>query len=176
MKFLKFVLIGIGVLIVLFLLVAAFLPSDITVERSTTISATDTLVYNSLITFRNRASWDPWLSMDPGAKVTLSGPDSGVGATYSWSGETIGSGYMTIKEIVPYRGIKSDLVFGDTNDAVSDIFWEIRPVENGTRVTWRFQSELGWPIERWFGLMFEGMLGPQFETGLSKLKTVIEKN
>jgi hypothetical protein len=42
-------------------------------------------------------------------------------------------------------------------------------------VLWGFDAEHGMnPLARWFGLLFDRMIGPDFEQGLAKLKTVME--
>lgn len=174
MKFLRMLVIAIVAIVALVLIIAIFLPSQVSVERSTVINASDSTVFANLSSYLSRAQWDPWLKLEPSAKFTLSGPETGVGASYAWEGQEIGSGTMTIKEIVPMKSVHSELVFLTPQSGTSQVFWYIEPQADGTKVTWMFQSEMGWPIERYFGLMMDGMLGPDFERGLANLKSMIE--
>jgi hypothetical protein len=174
MKILKNVLIVIARLIGLILVIALFLPSQVHVERSTQINAPDSLVYAYLIDFNHRTSWDPWFEMEPSAEVTITGSEKGVGAGYSWKGEEIGSGKMTIVEVQENKSIKSRLVFIEPQSSESDVLWTLKGIGNSTKITWAFDAEVGYPIERYFGLFMDSMLGPSFEKGLSNLKNAIE--
>jgi hypothetical protein len=42
-------------------------------------------------------------------------------------------------------------------------------------VTWTIKGNLGYPVERVFGLFMESMLGPTCEKGLANLKKVSEQ-
>lgn len=174
MKVLKIILIVIVLLVGVVLAVAAFLPSEYKVSRSIEINRPVEVVFKNIDNFKNRPAWDPWLSQDPDAEVTYAGPDSGVGASYSWKGETIGSGTMTIEEVVENESIKSKLEFTEPRMSASMVCWKLESTANGTKATWTNRGKLGYPIERFFGLMLDGMLGPDFEKGLQSLKKVIE--
>ena len=44
-----------------------------------------------------------------------------------------------------------------------------------TKVTWSNEGDLGAnPINRYFGLMMDRMMGPDFEEGLNNLKRAVE--
>ena len=169
MKILKIILIVLVAIIALLLVVAVFLPSEVTVERSAVIEAPDSVVYDYITDFTERANWDPWLEMDPDAKVTLNEIPNGVGAGYAWEGEVTGSGKMVIDEVVENKSVKSTIKFFAPQTGEGKIEWRLEPVENGTNLTWVFNSEMGYPIERFFGLMMDGMLGPSLEKGLSNI-------
>ncbi len=68
-----------------------------TVERSTTIDAAPERVYEQLADFHQWRSWSPWEDLDPDLQRDYSGPESGTGAVYRWSGNRkAGSGRMEI--------------------------------------------------------------------------------
>jgi hypothetical protein len=68
-----------------------------TVERTTTIDAPADEVYAQIVDFHNWRNWSPWDDIDPDLQRSYSGPDSGVGAGYSWSGNRkAGEGTMEI--------------------------------------------------------------------------------
>ena len=169
MKVLKIILGIIAVIIVLFLVIALFLPSEVTVERTAVIEAPDSVVYNYLTDFSHRADWDPWLEMEPGAKTTVNEISQGVGAGYSWEGEVIGSGNMVIDEVEKNKSVKSTVTFISPQQGVGKVEWQLEPAENGTKLSWMFHSEMGYPVERYFGLMMDSMLGPSLEKGLENV-------
>jgi hypothetical protein len=51
----------------------------------------------------------------------------------------------------------------------------LEPAGESIRVTWSNEGDLGAnPINRYFGLMMDRMMGPDFEEGLNNLKRTIE--
>lgn len=169
MKVIKIISGVLVAIIIVFLLIALFLPSEVTVERSAVIEAPDSVVFNYITDFTVRANWDPWLEEDPDAKVTLNEIPKGVGAGYAWEGELIGSGKMVINEVEENKLVNSTITFYEPQSGEGKIKWRLESVENGTNLTWSFYSEMGYPVERYFSLMMEGMLGPQLEKGLSSI-------
>lgn len=175
MKVLKIILLVVVILVVILLVVAAFLPSEFKVSRSIEINQPVEIVFNTIDNYKKQPQWDPWLPQDPEAQVVFAGPDSGVGATYSWSGKIIGSGKMTIVEIEENKSIKCNLEFFEPQPMASKICWKLDPTAAGTHVTWTNHGTLSYPVERFFGLMLDGMLGPDFERGLNNLKNLLEQ-
>jgi len=53
--------------------------------------------------------------------------------------------------------------------------YTITPEGQGTKVVWGFDTDLGSnPVSRYFGLMFDKMVGGDFERGLAGLKKYVE--
>jgi len=174
MKFLKTLLIILLALIALVMLVAAFLPSTVVVSRSVEINKPVEEVFAYVSRYRERQQWDPWLEQDPGAKVTISDPDSGVGSSYAWDGEVIGSGNMVIEALEANKSVTAKLNFVNPQPMSADVMWDLKATANGTRATWSFSSSLHYPIGRIMGLFMDQLLGPDFEKGLANLKELIE--
>ena len=65
MKALKIVLMAVGVLAALFFIIAAFLPSRYTVERSIEINKAPEVVFEQVADFNNYLKWNPWSKMEP---------------------------------------------------------------------------------------------------------------
>ncbi len=172
MKFLKFIL---G-LFVLLLVIGAFLPSSTTFERSVTINAPQDLVYEYVNSMPRFNEWSPWHSIDPNTKYTFTGPESGVGHKMAWQSdhENVGSGSQEIVEASPPNKVVTFLDFGPMGSA--NAAFTLDALGDGTKVVWSFYNEHGWAIQdRYFGLMTEKFVGPMYEDGLSKFKTVAEK-
>src|SRR5215471_17556745 len=98
----KMILIGVGVTVALFLVFVALRPANFRVERSATLSATPTALFENVNDHHKFAVWNPFLKLDPNVKVTYGGPQSGVGAVCSWDGNRdVGAGTCTIVESKP---------------------------------------------------------------------------
>ena len=83
---LKKILIGLAVLVLGFVVVVALQPSDFSVERSATMAAPQANVFAQVNDLRKWDAWSPWAKLDPDAKISFEGPESGQGAAMSWSG------------------------------------------------------------------------------------------
>ncbi len=77
----------------------ALQPDTFQVTRSIVIDAPASAVFPAINDMRVNDEWSPWAKIDPNAKITLSGPPMGVGATYYWSGnDEVGEGEMKTVE------------------------------------------------------------------------------
>ena len=74
--------------------VAAARPDGFRVERSATIAAPPDRIYPLISDLRQFNTWNPFQRKEPGARLTYSGPNAGIGATYVWDGDKSGSGRM----------------------------------------------------------------------------------
>lgn len=151
------------------------LPSQTHVERSTRIARSPGEVHAMLNSWRRFNEWSPWHGRDPKTLYTYAGPADGVGASMKWSSEQsdVGKGRQTIVESVPDYKVVSKLEFEGQGDAIAAFV--LLPEGGGTRVTWAFDTDHGNDIMgRWFGLMFDRWIGPDYEQGLAKLKAVLE--
>ena len=175
MKILKILLSAVGALAALFLLVAAFLPSSYTVERSIEINKPPAVVFEQVADFNNYLKWNPWSKLEPTAKNTITGVQKQVGASWMWEGsDQIGKGSLTLEKIEPYRALAFKLAFIAPYESEASDSWTFEQTPNGTKATWHNTGELPYPMMRYMGLMLEGMLGPQFEQGLYDLKALSE--
>lgn len=175
MKKIKAFLFAIIALVVIVVVVGFFLPATAHVERTTVVDASQTTVFTLLNSYKTFQQWSPWFERDPIAEYTYEGPESGVGAKMSWKSEKpdVGSGSQEITGSVPYSEITTHLDFGDQGTA--NAFFHIKPVGEQTEITWGFDTEFGFNIVgRYMGLLFDRMLGPDYEKGLNSFKTLVE--
>ena len=107
-------------------------------------------------------------------KVTFDGPESGAGAKYAWTSQKAGNGELKITESDPAQGIKYNLDFeGGKYRSIGGI--RLEPSGSSTKAIWWNEGNLGWrPINRYFGLLMDSMMGPDFQTGLNNLKKKVE--
>lgn len=146
-------------------------PDHFRLERSIVVAATPETIRPLIADFRAWRDWSPWEGKDPAMKRSLSGAEAGVGAVYAWEGNgQVGTGRMEIVEDTPGRvAIKLD--FLKPFEAHNLAEFTLAPEATGTRVTWAMSGPQPF-VARLMGLVFsmERMVGPDFETGLARLK------
>lgn len=174
MKILKIAGLVVGGLVLLFLLVAAILPSRYRVERSVEIARPAENIFPLVVELPNWPQWDPFTEQDSDAISSFSGTAGTVGAKWNWKGQVIGTGSLTVQEIDPNQSIRSKMVSVAPQPWVATDRWTFVPTSTGTKVVWAIEGNLGYPVERFFGLFMERMLGPTCEKGLANLKKLSE--
>jgi uncharacterized protein YndB with AHSA1/START domain len=175
MKILKGLLVVVVALVALFLVIGLFLPKNAHVERSIATTASPDAVYGIVSGFRRFNEWSPWAGLDPQARYTFSGPATGVGARMEWSSDKpeVGSGSQEITAVEPGRSVTMRLDFAGQSSATSTMV--IEPAAGGSLVRWSFDTsyESNFAM-RYLGLLFDGMIGADYEKGLSRLKSLAE--
>ena len=175
MQAFKKVILAVLLIPVVVLIVSLFLPSSYRVERSLEMQARPEALFAQVSALKKWTNWTAWTAAKyPDMEVSFSGPESGVGATYTWDGKSTGHGVLKLTRAEPARGIGYDLAF-DHGKYVSRGAIEYVPAGDGLKVTWSNEGDLGWnPISRIFGLLMDKMMGPDFEEGLRNLKQRLE--
>ncbi len=168
---------GIGIvgLVLAALVVAFMLPRHAVVVRSIEIAAPPSTVFPLVSDLRRFNEWSPWADIDPDAAFTFTGPTDGVGQTLNWQSgdQRLGNGSMTIADLEPDSRV--DLTIDFAGAGTSAGFVTLDPAGDGTRATWGYDSDLGLnPLARYFGMMADGAVGPDYEKGLARLKAVAE--
>ena len=171
-----YILLGLAVVVFLFLIVVAVQPSQFSISRSATVAAPPATVFAHVNDFHKWEAWSPWAKMDPNAKNTFSGPDAGVGAAFTWSGnKKVGAGHMTITESRPSELIHINLEFERPMKATNLSEFTFKPDGRKTVVTWTMSGKNCF-MGKLFGLVMncDKMIGGQFEKGLAQMKAVSE--
>jgi len=173
---LKKILIGLAIVIVIFLIVVAMQPANYSVTRSLTIAATPEVVFPHVNELQKWAPWNPWEKLDPNMKLTYEGPEAGVGASYSWVGNSeVGEGKMTITGSKPNESLQLKLEFFKPMAGVSDTEFTFKPQGDQTEVTWSMSGQNNFIAKAMCLFMnMDKMIGGQFEKGLAELKVVAE--
>lgn len=174
MKILKIVLGGLAGIIVLFLLVVATRPADFRVERSATLAASPTALFEHVNNHRKFNVWNPFLKLDPDVKNTYSGPESGVGAVCSWDGNgNVGAGSSTIVESRPNELVRCRMDWKRPLEGTATVDFTFKPEGDKTVVTWAMYGKNGFVGKAMSVFMdCDKMCGPQFEQGLLALGSV----
>jgi len=170
----KIVLVALLIPIVL-LLVSLFLPSRYRVERTMMIGTTPGAVFTQINTLKTWPEWTAWtVAKYPDMQTSCTGPEAGVGATYTWQGKSTGHSTLKITRSEPDKGIGYDLDF-ENGKYLSSGAILLEPSGDAVKVTWSNEGDLGWnPVSRYFGLLMDRLMGPDFEECLRNLKRRFE--
>jgi len=180
MKIIKRILLTIAVLIGILLIVALFVKKDYAVEREIVINKPKSEVFQYLKLVKNQDNFSKWNMMDAKMKKSYKGTDGQVGFSYSWDSkdEHLGTGQQIISKIVEGERMDTRLIFTKPMNAEDDCYFITESIDaNTTKVKWGFTGAYPYPFNL-MGLTFDmdKEVGPDFATGLSNLKKVLENN
>ena len=159
------------------LVYAATQPDDFRVQRTTSIKAPPEKILPLITDLHSWGSWSPWEKIDPAMKRTYSGAAGGTGAAYAWQGNSkVGEGRMEIVDVSPPSKVTIKLDFVKPIEGHNTAEFTLEPKGGSTDVTWAMYGPTAY-IAKIIGIFvsMDGMIGKEFETGLSNLKAVAEK-
>lgn len=166
----KKILIALAVIMIGVIAAALLKSPDFRVERSLVIAAPAEKLFPYFDNHKRFNEWNPWAKMDPEAKSTYSGPESGVGAVASWDGKKVGKGSATITESKPTERIVERMDWLEPMKGVSTVEFTFKPEGEGkTKVTWAMYGKNEGLLAKVISLVMdcESMCGPEFEKGLA---------
>ncbi len=169
MKIIKNIALGLFVLFILYFIVSILLPTSYSVSRSRTIHVSKERIFNEINSLQNWEHWSPWLAKDSTIVNSYSGANTGEGNAMTWTSKESEEGSMTIIGSYPNDSILLNLEFKDF-EMTSITRFILEDVEDGksVKVTWMNSGNLRF-YSRIFGLMFDGMMGSDFESGLMRM-------
>jgi uncharacterized protein YndB with AHSA1/START domain len=173
----KKIALGLVAVIAIILVLALTKPDTFTVQRSIVIKAPPEKIMPLIADFHNWASWSYWETLDPKMQRTFSGAPSGVGAVYGWKGNSdVGEGRMEVLSLAAPSKVTIKLDFIDPFESSNVTDFVLTPQGDTTTVTWTMNGPMLFvsKIMTVFVNM-EKLIGPDFERGLARLKTVAEK-
>jgi uncharacterized protein YndB with AHSA1/START domain len=159
------------------LVLALTKPDTFRVQRSAVIRAPAEAIFPLIDDFHQWSLWSPYEGRDPEMKRSFTDAARGKGAVYAWDGnKDVGSGRMEILDSSAPSKIVIKLDFLKPFEAHNSAEFTLLPQDGRTDVTWAtygpapFMSKL---MQVFMNL--DNMIGRDFEAGLAKLKTVVEK-
>ena len=157
-----------------------FAPGSQTVEREVTINKSIDSVYLYLKELKHFNQWSVWGSADSVIQYTYSDTSGIVGAVANWQGadSISGKGKITIEALEPNKKIMTSIeLIAPSALKTFSTFSLTKIAENITQVKWLFEipSKKPWNIFNFFASLDETM-GKDFEKGLQKLKSELEKD
>jgi len=170
------ILIVVGIIAAALGVVIAAQPSTYRVTRNISIATPPDRVFALVDDYHKWDGWSPWAKADPNMKVAYSGPESGAGAGYAWSGNgEVGEGRMTTVAAEAGRSIQIQLEFIKPFRSSSVTRFSFVPQSGGTLVTWDMNGNANF-MTKAFSLIssMDATVGPDFEKGLKQLKSLAE--
>ncbi len=173
---LKIILVAIPIIVVGFIIIVAMQPSAYRVTRSLVIGAPPEAVFPHMNDLKLWAAWNPWGKADPNMKLIYSGPASGVGANYSWTGNNeVGEGRATITESRPSESVKYKMEFVKPMSATSEMEFTFKPQGNQTEVMVNVTGEKSFMAKAFCLFMsMDKMIGGKFERALAGLSETLK--
>ncbi len=162
-------------LILLAVLLSYLLPREYRVQRSISIDAPPAVIHAYVSTLTTWPEWTTWNSENyPELQYRFEGPESGIGAISNWTDPVNGGGQITITDSDPRTGMEYVAKFEGFAQPMRGRF-AYEPQDGATRVVWTATGDVGGnPINRYFGLWFDAMIGRDYEAGLEQLKRLAE--
>jgi Polyketide cyclase / dehydrase and lipid transport len=179
MKFLKKLLLFILVLVAAALIAAIFINQDMIADRDIVINKPKQEVFAYIKQLKNQNAFSKWSSMDANMKKEYKGVDGTVGFVSMWDSENseVGKGEQEITKITEGESIDYALRFIKPMESKSTAKMTTTSINDSTtKVTWGFVGKMNYPfnIFRLF-VDVEKSIGDDFATGLSNLKSILEK-
>lgn len=146
------------------------------VERRRTIAAPSEQILPLLIDYHRWVEWSPWEGIDPQMERTYEGPNSGVGAAYSWSGNRkAGAGRMEVTDVTP-ESVAMTLDFTRPFKSAALVRFTLAPTGDATEVVWVLRNPKNL-MTRIFGIFvnMDKAVGGDLEKGLAQLADAVER-
>lgn len=177
MKFLKYLLFLILILVIGAAIYVAVQPNDYQFNRSRLIKAPASMLYNTVNDYKSWPNFSPWTEKEPNATLTYGNKTKGVDGSYAWNGEILGEGNMKTTAIDQNKSIAQDINFVKPFEASSKINWTFEPTPEGTKVTWAMTGKKDFMTKAFTAFMgsIEKTTGPDFERGLFKLDSISQE-
>jgi uncharacterized protein YndB with AHSA1/START domain len=166
--------------VLLFVVIALFLPSSASVERRIELSNPTTQVYDALNHFKLYNSWQPWAANDNLTRYSVEGPEFGIGSKFNWDSpfnRDVGTGTLEIVQSDPDERI----VMALTNDwrghdKTQSFILEPDTKTNSVLLRWVIDVEYGWDlIGRFAGLYLNGRVGESMNGGLGRFAALMSQ-
>lgn len=150
--------------------------STFSLTRSRTVRAPRERVHALIEDLHAWEAWSPWQDADPAMTQTYSGPERGVGAAMTWSGNRqAGAGSMEVLRSEPTL-VDVQVAFTKPFRATNVSRFELVETGQGTEVTWTMSGPQNPLTKLLFAVMrIERGIGRDFERGLARLADAAER-
>lgn len=166
------------IVIALFVVIGLFLPAKRSVSHSVETNRSMVTVNDLLSSFTRFKDWNALINHDPRMRLTVTGPESGVGARleYASTDPVVGAGSWELVEAVPGER----LVYSLQNDASGQNKRMTFTLERtgqrnqNVKITQRYTVDYGWNLlGRYAGLYVTDSVGDDIKRGLNKLSNLL---
>ena len=171
-------LISMAIVATLFLLVGLVLPSSRHLTEKIETNRRLTIVFDSLNSLRRFKDWNPLVLRDPRVQLTLSGPESGVGARldYVSQAEGLGKGSWEITESEPRKKVayKIENPERGTNKRTAFTFEPTGRNNRNVEITQDYDVDYGWNLlGRYAGMYVSRHVGDDMKMGLARIANML---
>ena len=163
------------VILVGFAIPSLFMSKTFAMDRATLIEAPAGEIHEHVRDLRTWKEWTAWnKTVDPSVEYVYVGNAGEIGHSMEWTGDKLGNGKLTLTAVEGDR-ITYDMMFDGEGGSEGSLVLVPRDDGRSTAVRWEFGGTMeGMPYKRYFGLMVDKMVGPDFEKGLATLKAQLE--
>lgn len=171
-------LISLVIVAVLFVVVGVLLPSERTLVEQVETNRRQTIVFDTINSFRRFHEWHPMALYDPSIRMRRTGPEEGEGATLEFESDvrSVPSGTWTIVESEPRRRV-AIAIEDDRQGTNKRTEFTLRPTGRGGRnmeITQSYTVEYGWNLfGRYSGLYVARSVGDAMKLGLNRLTNML---
>ncbi len=172
MKFVRKLLLVVGVLSSVFVVVGFFLPRNWNVSVSVEAPASQKeKVFEAIAFFKKWDDWAIWKEVDDTYVSEFSEVDGVPGSWMKWQGQKTGQGKLTMTQVEPGSFIRYDgAIESAENNAEGEIRIEVSQNDpNKIVIIWEDRGELPAIIGGYFKGMVEKSLSEHFQKSLEKL-------
>ena len=177
MKIVKRILVGAAVLVAVLLIVGLFVRTEFAVEREVIINKPKDDVFNYVRYLRNHDNFSKWATMDPQMKKDYRGTDGTVGFVSAWESKNqdVGKGEQEIKKITEGERIDVEIRMRSPFQSTDPAYMTTESIgDNQTRVKSGYLGKMNYPTNLLCPFIAE-KIGKDMQTGLTNLKTVLER-
>jgi len=176
MTFLGYLALALLLAVAVVLVIASRRPDRFEIARTARISAPAERLFPMINELVVMNSWNPYALREKGGTASYSGPPSGRGARFDFSGGKSGSGSIEIMEAAPSTRVTMRLAMVKPFKADNTVVFSLAPQGPATDVTWAMSGLQ--PLMAKVMTLFidcDRMVGKDFEEGLANLKRLAEK-
>ncbi len=175
MKILLWIVIVIAVLVGIILIIPAFISPEASITKSINVNKPIDFVFNVAKDFDHYREWNVWSKMEKDLETSIEGTPGEIGSKWTWAGDTIGTGSLTLKDFVMNQSIKNELEFIEPPFGKAEDLWTFEMIDSSsTKINWTYHVNMESYFMRYFNLGLESQLGPQLEQGLQNFKEYVE--
>jgi len=166
------------IIVAILLIIPLFISKELNYEKSVSIDAPISKVWDHVSTLTAMDKWSPWKERDPNMQQTLTGTDGKPGAKQAWVSKekNVGEGSQTIIAVEKPHQLSTKLEFIKPFKSEADAFVRLSEEGDKTIATWGFESSMPYPMNIMKPFMnFEANMDKDFGSGLNKLKSICEE-
>jgi len=175
MKFLINILIFIAIVVGIVAIIPAFIDPVAQVSRQIEVEKPAQVVYDVVKNYALYPKWNSWSRTDKKSQNDVSGVPGEIGSRWTWEGDTVGKGSLTLEELVPNKAITGHLEFYSPFKMIAKDLWKFDARDSTTtKITWTYETRVNSYLMRYMNLGLDGMLGSELEKSLVNLKQYLD--